>query len=73
MIDSIPFDESSITVMLGESHKSNWHVPWEDWKNRLENPLYLGVLTEFDIRDGSQEVSNTILSSSISTSFSHTP
>lgn len=72
MIDSIPFDESSITVMPGESHKSNWHVTWEDWKNRLENPLYLGVLTEFDIRDGFQGVSNTISPFSISTSFSHT-
>ena len=62
----IPPDELSSTLMPNQEQRVNWHIPWKDWKNRLSNPLYLGVLVRYKINTTDDEDSGLIVKMSLS-------
>jgi len=57
----IRFDELSVKLMSNQKHFVNWHIPWADWKNRPSNPLYLGILFEYEVEENKTEESGLIV------------
>lgn len=47
--------------MPNQEHRITWQLPWDDWMNRKSNPLYFGVLVEYDINENEIEEAGLII------------
>jgi hypothetical protein len=57
----IPPDELSSTLMPNQEQRVGWHIPWNDWENRLSNPLYFGALIRYKINNTDYEDTGLIV------------
>lgn len=58
-------DELSSTLMPNQEQRVGWHIPWNDWENRLSNPLYFGVLIRYKINNTDYEDTGLIVKMSL--------